>query len=186
MSIDKTINSIFIVPTLKIEENSIYDNSFINGYEWDINRDDNYENAIYLLFKPNNIQRFKEFINKEYNRGEYSDSPLIEDYSYDEFIVMIYSLNPKYDADFKLIKQGKYSKTSTEFKEQFKKTKVVMERGFPREKTSLQWKIFNKSDDLKEYWENKIAIDFTDNMEVWEGYDKEKEKLDINKIKQLL
>jgi hypothetical protein len=181
--IDKTISTLFIVPTLKLPSES-KDNGFINGYKWDMGKQVNYENAVYLLFKPKNIDKFKEFVDDEYIRGEHTNSPLIEDYDYEGgFVVLVYTLDPDFKDDFDKVKKGKYSRTSDEFKELFSKIVMIVEKGYPREKQSLQWRIFNKTDDLRVYWEDKLAVDFTDDMEVWEGWDEKKEILNIEEIK---
>jgi len=44
--------------------------------------------------------------------------------------------------------------------------------------------VFNKTDDMIKYWENKLGIDWDDSLEVWEGFDEGKEILDINKMKK--
>lgn len=184
--IDKTISTLFIVPTLRLPSES-KDNGFINGYKWDMGKHVNYENAVYLLFKPKNIDKFKEFVDDEYMRGENTKSPLIEDYDYEGgFVVLVYTLDPDFKEDFELIKKGKYSRTSDDFKEIFKKVVVVLKKGLPREELSLQWRIFNKTDDLKVYWEDKLAVDFKDDMEVWDGWDDKKEILNIDEVKASL
>jgi hypothetical protein len=60
-----------------------------------------------------------------------------------------------------------------------------MKNGLHRDELSLQYRIFVKSNDLIEYWEERIGIGFNANLEVWEGWDEEKEILEINKIKEL-
>jgi hypothetical protein len=44
--------------------------------------------------------------------------------------------------------------------------------------------VFNKTQDLKEYWEDKLAVEFDDNMEVWDGFIFENEILNLDKIKE--
>jgi hypothetical protein len=44
--------------------------------------------------------------------------------------------------------------------------------------------VFNKTQDLKEYWEDKLAVELDDDMEVWEGFIFENEILNLDKIKQ--
>ena len=61
MEIKKNITSIFIVPTLGFPKDSLKSNGFINGYIKDEGKDAEYENSIYLLFKPENLDRFREF-----------------------------------------------------------------------------------------------------------------------------
>lgn len=179
----KTISTIFIVPTFKIDRDKLHINGFLNGYLKDAHREIQYEDCCHLLFKPRNMDRFKEFVDDEYERS----LDIIDDYDYEGgFVTLVYTMNPKFKEDFELIKQGRYSKTSQEFQAIFPKVVKVIKKGIPREETSLQYQIFNKSDSLREYWESRIAIDFKDEAEVWNGFSIEKETLDINKIKELL
>ena len=62
MEIKKTITTMFIVPTLLIDRDKLRENGFINGYVKDGLKDVQYENAAYLLFKPENQDRFKIFL----------------------------------------------------------------------------------------------------------------------------
>lgn len=181
MELKKTSTSIFIVPTLKIDRNKLRDNNFINAYIRDIKKEVQYEDAAYLLFKPEDFDNFKDFVDEEYDRTPH----IIDDYDYDGgFVVLVYTLNPKYMEDFELVKKGKYSKTSKEFQELFPKVVKVIKNGFQKEESSLQHRIFTKSEDLKEYWEDRIVVDFTNDMEVWEGFDEINETLDIEKVKK--
>lgn len=189
MELKKTLTSIFFVPTLGINREGLYNNGYLNGYFKDINKEVQYENCIYLLFKPKNIQKFKDFLDNEYARTK----QIIDDYDYENgFIVVVYKLDLNYKNDFKLIKLGKYSETSAEFQKLFPVTLKVkkIDKVTGAEKyiddTSLQYRIFNKTIDLKEYWENKLAVDFDNKMEVWDTWEEIKEILDINNIKQIL
>lgn len=177
-----TISSIFMVPTLKIPGDKLINNGFINGYISDKNKEVNYNNAVYLLFKPKDLDYFRDFVDEERDRT----SSLLDDYDYPPYVVIVYALNPRYIEDFLLIKRGKYSKTSQEFQNEFPKIKKIIKNGKYKDEIALQVQIFNKSQGLREYWENKINIDFRDDMEVWPSFEDEKEVLDINKIKQLV
>lgn len=180
--IKKTITSIFMIPTLGINRDHLINNQMINGYSWDINKDIQYENSVYLLFKPSNLNKFKDFLDEEYER----DNTLIEDYNYDDFVVVVYSLNPAFKDDFDLIKQGKYSKTSETFQKQFPETFIVNVGTIKKRETSLQYRIFKKTDDLKQYWKDKAAFTIEGDMEVWDTWCDEKETLDILKIKAII
>jgi hypothetical protein len=48
----------------------------------------------------------------------------------------------------------------------------------------LQYRVFNKSEDIKKYWEDRIGVAFSDDMEVWEGFIEENETLYIEKFKK--
>jgi hypothetical protein len=181
MNVSRTIASIFIVPTLKISRDDLKENGYVNGYMSDIRRDAQYKNAVYLLFKPDNLDKFREFLEKESERTKL----LLDDYDYEDgFVVVVYTLENKWKKDFALIKEGLYSKTSKEFQDLFPKVIKIMKNNLHRDEISLQHRIFRKSEDLRQYWEDKIDISFTDDMEVWEGFQIENETLDLDKIKQ--
>ena len=181
MNITRTITSIFVVPTLKINRDDIKDNGYVNAYMVDIRRDVQYENAVYLLFKPDNFDKFREFLTKEYDRTK----DILDDYDYEEgFVVVVYQLDKKWKKDFAIVREGLYSQTSKEFQDLFPKVIKIMKNNLHRDEMSLQHRIFRKSEDLRQYWEDKIDISFDATMEVWEGFQIENETLDLDKIKQ--
>jgi hypothetical protein len=186
MEIKKNITSIFMVPTLKVPKDALRSNGFINAYVKDNRREDQYKESIYLLFKPKDLDKFREFLDSEYERTR----TIIEDYDYEDgFVVVVYQLNEKYRKDFDLIRQGKYSKTSAEFQKNFPKIIKIYRGGLHKDEISLQYRIFNKNEDLIEFWEEKLGIDLEltvgDDFEVWSGWDEQKEILELDKIKQL-
>lgn len=171
-----------MVPTLDFPKDSLKINGFINGYLKDDRRDEQYENAVYILFKPDDLDKFREFLDNEYERTK----NIIEDYDYEDgFVVVVYQLNEKYKKDYALVKDGKYSQTSKAFQNQFPKSVKIIKSGTIKNETSLQTRIFTKSKDLIEFWEEKLGIRFEDDYEVWEGFDESKEILEFDKIKEL-
>lgn len=177
----KTITSIFMVPTLKINRDELKDNGFLNAYTKDIKKDFNYTDCIYLLFKPENLDRFRDFLDNEYERTK----AVIDDYDYEDgYVVVIYQLNGKFKKDVELIKQGKYSKTSKEFQAMFPKVVKIKKNGLSRDEISLQYRVFNKTKDLVEFWEDKLGVEFDEDQEIWYAFVEEEETLDIDKIKQ--
>lgn len=184
MDVKKTISSIFILPLLGIPREGLLNNNCINGYIIDIEKDVQYPDSLYVLFKPENIDRFREFVDKEYERTQM----LIDDYDYEDgFVVLVYRIEGKYDKDIELVKQGKYSKTSTAFQNKFPKVlKITNAAGKHKDELSLQYRVFKKTPDLREYWENKTNESFSDDMEVWPGWNENEEILDLDKIKKQL
>ena len=186
MEIKKNITSIFMVPTLKVPKDALRSNGFINAYIKDNRRDDVYKDSIYLLFKPTDLDKFREFLDNEYERTK----AVIEDYDYEDgFVVVVYQLNDKYKKDYELIKQGKYSKTSAEFQKMFPKVVKIHRGGLHKDEISLQYRIFNRAEDLINFWQEKLGINLEivagPNFELWEGWDESKEILEIDKIKEL-
>jgi len=186
MNIKKNITSIFMVPTLRFPKESLKSNGFINGYIRDEGKESQYENSVYILFKPENLDKFREFLDHEYERTK----SVIEDYDYEDgFVVVVYQLDEKYKKDYELIKQGKYSKTSKSFQNEFPKSVKIVRDGVDKEEMSLQTRVFKKTEDLIDFWEEKLGINLKEVMgndyEVWDGFDESKEILEINKIKEL-
>jgi len=183
MEIRKTITSIFLVPILKIERDKLKDNGFLNGYVHDLSRDIQYHDCLYLLFKPIDLDKFRDFLDTEYERTR----QIIDDYDCEDgFVVVVYKLDKKFDEDIALIMSGKYSETSEKFQKMFPKIIKIMKNGLHKDEISLQYRIFKKSADLKAYWEDRIGDVFTDQMEVWPGFDLFTETLDLDKVKKEL
>ena len=185
MEIKKNITSIFMVPTLKVPKDALRSNGFINAYIKDNRREDQYKESVYLLFKPTDLDKFREFLDSEYERTK----AVIEDYDYEDgYVVVVYQLNDKYKKDFNLIRQGKYSKTSEEFQKMFPRVVKIVKNNLHRDEVSLQYRIFTKAADLVSFWEEKLGIDFKsiigEDYEVWEGWDEQKEILELDKIKE--
>jgi len=175
-----------MVPTLKVPKDALKGNGFINAYIKDNRRDDVYKESIYLLFKPTDIDKFREFLDSEYERTK----AVIEDYDYEDgYVVVVYQLDNKYNRDYELIKQGRYSKTSANFQKMFPKVVKITRNGLHKDEISLQYRIFNKAEDLVNFWEEKLGIDLQEvmgnNFEVWDGWDESKEILEIDKIIKL-
>jgi hypothetical protein len=181
MDIKKTVTSIFIVPTLSIGKERLADNDFINGYIKDNRKEVQYDNSIYLLFKPKSLDKFRLFLDEEYERTK----SIVDDYDYEDgYVVVVYKLNERLKDDIELIKQGKYSQTSPKFQEIFPKIVKVTRGNRSYDQISTQYRIFNKTEDLRKYWEEKLDIDFDEDMEVWSGFFEENETMNLEKLKQ--
>lgn len=179
MEIKSTVTTLFMMLPLKIPKEHLEQNSFINAYSFDDSKD--YQDCVYLLFKPKNTDIFRLFLESEYERTK----QLIDDYDYpDGYVVLVYKLEDKWREDYDLIRQSKYSKTSPEFQALFPKVIKIVLNGLRRDEISLQYRIFQKTNDLVEFWEEKFGINFDPEFEVWSWFDKESETLDILKIKE--
>lgn len=181
IDVKKTITSIFMVPTLKVDRVKLMENGFINGYVSDAKRLPAYESAVYLLFQPKDLDKFRDFLESEYDRTK----DIIDEYDYEGgYVVVVYKLNPKFKKDFGLIKEGLYSKTSSDFQSIFPKIVKIQKDGLKRDEISLQYRVFNKTEDLIKFWEDKLGVEFDEDQEIWHGFVLENETLDIDKINQ--
>ena len=181
VEIRKTITSIFMVPTLRIDKENLMGNNFLNGYISDKMHENMYEDSVFALFRPTNLDKFKEFLDGEYERV----SSILEDYDYPNgFVIIVYKLDAKFATDFALVKEGMYSRTSSAFQNEFPKTVKVVEDGQIVEKNSLQYMVFNKSKKLIEFWEGKFGETFDEDQEIWNGFQKENETLTEDKLRE--
>lgn len=181
MDVKKTITSIFMVPTLGIGKGELVDNGFINGYIKDGSRDMHYENCIYLLFQPKDLDKFREFLDKEYERTK----AVIDDYDYENgYVVVVYQLDSKFAKDFALVRQSKYSRTSSAFQALFPKVIKINKNGLHKDEISLQYRVFNRTEDLIKFWEDKLDVEFDDDQEVWHAFNEDEEILNIKKLKE--
>lgn len=171
----KTVTCLFMLPTLKLGKTNLVDNGFINAYVIDAQRETQYENSIYVVFKPRNTHRFNSFLNELYDSGK-----AIDDYDYDGgIVVVVCKLNPDLNSDFELVRKGAYSKTSEKFQNLFAK---LINPGTAREEFSMQYRIFNKAKDVKIYWENRMGVVLDDNSEVWTGFFLEYETFNLRQV----
>lgn len=169
-----TISSIFLAPILGNDRTTLEKYGFINAYIKDSKKEVDYEEALFLLFKPPKMDQFNVFLEDQYEKNT-----ILEDYDYDGgYVVVVYLLDPTYKKDYQLIKQGKYSKTSKAFQNLFPAQKEV--KGKLLE--TLQWRVFNKVDSIKKHWEEKINVDFPNDWELWDKWEEDKEILDIDKL----
>jgi hypothetical protein len=177
----RTISSIFMMPTLKIPRDKLNKVGYINSYTDDVDKQYSYENSLYLLFKPKNIEEFREFLEGEYERTK----QIIDEYDYTEgYVVIVYQLEGKWINDFNLIKEGKYSETSNLFKKLFPEKVNIFSQTNNKLKDSLQYMIFTKDNKLIDFWEDIIdtSLIVANDLEVWPTYDEVKETLNIKEI----
>ena len=180
MSYLKSVCTLFMVKTLEIGKERLEKNGFINAYCKDASQDFHYEDCVYLLFKPTDMDRFAFFLDQEKERTD----AIVDDYDYEGgYVVVVYQLDPELKPDFDLIRQGQYSKTSRRFQELFPKVTKIVKNGKYRDEISLQYRIFNKTQDLVTFWEEKLGVRFSPDQEVWEGFHEERETLNIHKLK---
>lgn len=179
----KNCTTIFMVAPFGIGRERLLSNGFLGAYLGDVNKTDvHYDRGIYMLFKPENIPEFEDFLYEERERG----ANIVEDYDYEDgYVVLIYVLEEEFLGDYKYFLEGKYSKFSKKFKETFPRTIIVADEYGEREEITTQQRVFNKDESVKEYWEETLGIELGDS-ELWSKPDTEKgsnEYLDIGKVK---
>lgn len=182
ISLTKTLSSIFITPLLGIDRFYLTDEKigYQNAYLFDSERDITYQDVVYLLFKPTNFVKFKEFLTAEKAKPE---GP-IDDYDYEGgFVVLVYMIPKPFIQEMDKFLNGKYSQFSPELKELYPKVvRITDKNGLRKDEMALVWRIFKKDKFLKKYWEDLLNTVFDDDMEVWSVLDLERETLNIKQL----
>lgn len=175
----KTISTLFMLRPLGLSSSILSKFGFINAFSKDIDKEYCYDEGVYLLFKPLDMDIFRSFLEQEYETTD-----VIEDYDYSGgYVVVVYKLKNEFKNDFTLVKLGLYSKTSKSFQDTFPKVvKIIDKKGRHKDEISLQYRIFNKTQDLIDFWEDTLNVTFSKSQEVWEGFHEEKETLNIQNI----
>ena len=180
----KTTTTILLLPAVGTSRRSLMKYGFINGYLADKHHEIQYQDAVYILFRPESWEKFGYHLERE----EKSEN-LIAQYDYaGGYIVLVYSILDKWKEVLPLFKEGKYSQLNDEYKSQFPQMVRTMDSktGLMSDELSLQYMIFTKAEPLQKMWEKELGISFKElgpDMEVWGKPDKEKETLDIEKIR---
>jgi hypothetical protein len=171
LKITKTITTIFMMPTLKIGRIPVIENGFVNAFIRDEVTGTHYDDSIYLLFRPEYPSRYRQFLNREYQRTK----AILTDYDVSKgFSVCVYRLEPDLKPDFDLIRQSRYSKTSQAFQAQFKKTIDIVKNSKTVPELSLQYMIFNKSSSLLTYWKKNNLL-YVLGDEIWHKFKESRE-----------
>lgn len=181
-----TTSTILLLPTIGKNRRRLLKYGFLNAYLDDKDYDIHYEEALYLLFKPEPSEKISELVS-----FERQDSLFLDEYDYEGgYVVVVYAMQKKYLPEYKLFLEGKYSKFSQEYKDSFAKMLDVRnkETGIVEKKISLQYHIMNRTDTLKDMREKEFNIkmaEFGPDMEYWSIPDIHgKETLNILKIKE--
>jgi hypothetical protein len=161
----------FLLPLLRIGRKKLEENGFIDSFLDDASRERLEGWCLYLLFRPLNLVQFSEFLEEQRKVNE-----VIDDYDYEGgFVVIVYKLDDKWEDDYQLFHQGKYSKFSDEFKNLFPKRELITIDGKRRDEVTLQWSVFKKSKLLVQQWKEEIDIDLED--ELWSAPKTDREVL---------
>ena len=179
-SIRSTYTTMFLVPSLGIDRELLREMGFIDGYLDDVSRDVHYSNAIYMLFKPPDYGKFNIFTENERTRT----TRLVDDYDYEGgWAVLVYLIEERFLPDYQLFMESRYSRFSEPFKSTIPRITRVESAGRRMDVLSIPFRVMSRHPDLIEYWEDKMGVTFTDDMELLPAVNMSREVLDIDEIK---
>ena len=138
----------------------------VNAYLSDTSISDKRVNSISLLLKYNGNARFIDIESQIMSWPEYVDSyELIQG----QFIMYVLDIPEEFIEDYYLILKGKYSEISPEAKQLLMIGRAV--------RSPMPY-ILNKSDYLKDHWEEKLGTSIGD-LDVWSIFNIEEEIFDL-------
>jgi len=176
----KTSTTIFLLPALGIDKNKLIHFGFKNAYYGDHKHDVHYDESVYLLFKT---EEDIEILIKEIE----DKNKVQEVYDIGEYTMVVVKFPDKYSKDFKLFKEGKFSKFSKSYINTyfpFKKPTEWDSKGkVIKEEYTLFYHIFNKTDWLKDWWTKRLGYEDMKEFELDELWNKPHDKEEVFRYK---
>jgi len=160
-----TTTNLFVVPTIGIPREKLINIGLLNAYIKDEMNTQEYEGVVYLLFSPKNMENFNRFIEEERKRNI-----IVDEYDYEDLVMLVCKYPTSIKKDVELLMQGKFSKTSSLYKNMILKSYVVNKMGMSKEVLTIQHQIFSKSKAITDFWWDTLGISFDKDDEVWEIY----------------
>lgn len=169
----------FLLRGLSLFKADLSKYGFINAFLDDAVHEHHYENSVYLLFQPPDLGIFEWFVESEKVRTHL----FLEEYDYPKgYIVVVYKFPAEYMDDYRLFKEGKYSKFSKKYRDLFPtERKGTSSKGIPFTEPSFYSHIFGRTEKMRRYWENILDVTLQDDAELWDKPDIGKETLNIEK-----
>jgi len=154
---------------------TLFDYLLINGFRNAYLNDYNYpmDGCIYCVFKP------QEFTDKFRQLTEILEQHSLYKSTYDieGGVVFIFNISDVFKKDIELIKDGKYSKTSPEYKRLFPQT-VRDKKG--NKVLFSNWMILHKHPQFKKRMEEYVGQSIEDDAELWDPFNPKYEVLNYN------
>lgn len=171
--------NMFLVPVLKIGRENLMRAGFVEAYFSDKLREIEYENCVYLLFRPARLDEFNLFV-----ESQRENNTLVDEYDHKGYTVLVYKLPAEYKKDYEILMKGKFSQTSQKFQDLLPKYAKVAQDGVLVDEMTTQHLVFEKDQTVKDYWKRELDLDFQPEDEVWHFYE-EREILNEDAIKRL-
>lgn len=198
-------STIFLLDPLGLEKRRLDKIGFVEAYMKDEYNQIEYNNPVFLLFRPSNMNVFQAFVENEYDRvNTYTGTKdLRTDYDRGNGdIVLVYEF--PFPKDYEKFKEGKYSEFSTEIAKTYPKIiKSVANPGVLI--LGIAYRIITKDSEsqellmeaysqispdiiphlqptiktMAEILSDRYGTEFTDDMELWKLPSLEKETLKI-------
>lgn len=172
---DWNVSNVFVVPLLNIGRDRLLKQGFINSFLLS-GQEEEYDNAIHLLFQPKSMASFNDFVAEERERPV----SILDERDYpNDHILLSYGIPEKFLDDMEKIWSGQYSKVSDVFKEAIPYYVEKMS-GQKTSEMTVQHMVFTKSAKLRAHWEKEFNTTMDKYQELWTKPTREKETFKIS------
>lgn len=196
--LERNCSTIFLLNPLGLEKQRLDKLGFVEAYLKDEYSTNEYINPVFLLFKPENVNNFQVFVEREYDRINIhtGTKDLVADYDRGNGeIVLVYEF--PFKKDYERFLEGKYSRFSKDIVETYPKTiKTGTDNKFTalgvpyriitkdRESKEILAQIYGNSfltnqpiTTISDMLEKEFGTPITEDMELWSIPSIEKETL---------
>jgi hypothetical protein len=163
-----TLTTSFIKNILDIPYKTLLKEGFKDSYLGAYHKTkDKWGESIYLLFNLNQIS--PAFRTELIKRPEYISAELLDS----DLLLEFHITEDNYRKIVAPFLEGKYSKICRDYTRKNFNEVAIGANGKPD--FSNNYKVLVKHPDLRKYWEERIGVEFTEDMEVWSRPEKENE-----------
>lgn len=166
--------TLFLLCGLGIERAVLNKQGFVSAFIKDDQNDIEYNYPIYLLFRPESIEIFQNFLEGLYQ----SSLKPVDDYDYKGYVVVVYSFPKNYRREYNMFLKGQFSKFRAHYKLLLPHINENSEQKFGM---SLQLMVCNKMPSLKRYLEIRLGVQLDSDDELWFKPKIKRETLNIEK-----
>ncbi len=179
---DETDTTRFLVPAVGLKVTYLkHEHGFIDAYLKDPTAPRYHEFSLYLLFKPDNWEKFQDFVTAEYCRTAFS----IDDYCYEDgYGVIVYGFPDCWQHEYDLFLEGKFSYFRKKYLNLLPQEEYLEDTHGPFSQPSIQYHVCNRTKILKNHWERVIGEKIDGESELWSVPKMENETLNIEEIKK--
>lgn len=178
--------SLFLLPCLQKDADDLVTRyGFINGYLKDDVATHDFENCIYLLFKPSSMEIMQAYIDQEYLKK----CGIISDYDHSGgFVVLVYKIPDLFKKDHDRFLKGKYSKFSVAFKNLLPAISYEKDgsSGVNIPVASIQYLVVNKVESIRKYWQERLEIELGPEDEYWSKPKMSRETITLKKLSSII
>jgi len=175
----------FLIPATGLDVHILLEYGLIDAYMNDLGfekEEDDNEIDIYLLFS---FQKEYSQITNDFFRSLREHENFLNEYEIEEGTVIRFKLDKEWEHIKLQLSLSKYSKIDRNYVNNFFPPMIVYSKdmyGNPLTKKSVNYKILTKDEELRKDWEEKLNVNISEDLELWDKLYPEEEILRYEKL----